>query len=42
VITVATYQLDESYTTKGAGKCGGLLELKGCEEKQRAKCGVAI
>ena len=31
------YQRDESYTTKGAGECGGLLELKGCEDKQRAK-----
>jgi hypothetical protein len=34
---VAKYQLDESYTTKGAGKCGGLLELKGCGDKQSVK-----
>jgi hypothetical protein len=34
---VQKYQRDESYTTKGAGECGGLLELKGCEDKQRAK-----
>jgi hypothetical protein len=38
----AKYQLDESYTTKGAGKCGGLLELKGCGDNRGQSVGVAI
>jgi hypothetical protein len=38
----AKYQLDESYTTKGAGKCGGFLELKGCGDNRGQSVGVAI